>query len=216
MAMESSRTFLPAAGVDWLLPLYDPIVNLIGAGSARKVLLELAVPVSGDCVLDIGCGTGTFAVRIKTEHPDLDVVGLDPDPKALVRAKRKAGVASAAVRFDKGFADELPYKNESINHVFSSFMFHHLPSDVKLGTLREVRRVLKPGGSLCLLDFGGPEAPGHGILSHLFHSNHRLEENSEDSVLAYMERAGFPKFEKVTERSSLFGLIQLNYFRAIA
>lgn len=216
MAMESSRTFLPAAGVDWLLPLYDPIVKLIGAGSARKVLLELAVPGSGDRILDIGCGTGTFAVQIKKERPDLEVVGLDPDPKALARAKRKTQDASVAVQFDKGFSDELPYKSASINHVFSSFMFHHLPSDVKLGTLREVRRVLKPGGSLCLLDFGGPEAPGHGILSHFFHSNHRLEENSEDSVLTYMERSGFPKFEKVTERSSLFGLIQLNYFRAIA
>ena len=41
-------------------------------------------------VLDIGCGTGTLAVLIKRSHPEVEVVGLDPDPKALARAQQKA------------------------------------------------------------------------------------------------------------------------------
>jgi ubiquinone/menaquinone biosynthesis C-methylase UbiE len=214
--MESSRTFLPAAGADWLLPLYDPFVKLFGIGNARNVLLAQADLKPGHRVLDIGCGTGTFAVQIKQKYPNVEVTGLDPDPKALARAEQKAKQAAVAVKFDKGFSDELPYPDRSFDRVCSSFMFHHLPSDVKEKTLSEIRRVLKPGGFLDLLDFGGPGAAGHGIMSHIFHANHRLDENSEDTVLAMMKNAGLNGPEKLAEGKALFGFVQLNYFHAIA
>jgi len=167
-------------------------------------------------VLDIGCGTGTFAVQIKQKYPNVEVTGLDPDPKALARAEQKAKQAAVAVKFDKGFSDELPYPDRSFDRVCSSFMFHHLPSDVKEKTLSEIRRVLKPGGFLDLLDFGGPGAAGHGIMSHIFHANHRLDENSEDTVLAMMKNAGLNGPEKLAEGKAFFGFVQLNYFHAIA
>jgi ubiquinone/menaquinone biosynthesis C-methylase UbiE len=214
--MESSRTFLPAAGADWLLPLYDPFVKLFGIGNARNVLLAQADLKPGHRVLDIGCGTGTFAVQIKQKYPNVEVTGLDPDPKALARAEQKAKLAAVAVKFDKGFSDELPYPDRSFDRVCSSFMFHHLPSDVKEKTLSEIRRVLKPGGFLDLLDFGGPGAAGHGIMSHIFHANHRLDENSEDTVLAMMKNAGLNGPEKLAEGKAFFGFVQLNYFHAIA
>jgi ubiquinone/menaquinone biosynthesis C-methylase UbiE len=214
--MESSRTFLPAAGADWLLPLYDPFVKLFGIGNARNVLLAQADLKPGHRVLDIGCGTGTFAVQIKQKYPNVEVTGLDPDPKALARAEQKAKQAAVAVKFDKGFSDELPYPDRSFDRVCSSFMFHHLPSDVKEKTLSEIRRVLKPGGFLDLLDFGGPGAAGHGIMSHIFHANHRLDENSEDTVLAMMKNAGLNGPEKLAEGKAFFGFVQLNYFHAIA
>jgi len=216
MAMESSRTFLPAAGADWLLPLYDPFVKLFGIGNARNVLLAQADLKPGHRVLDIGCGTGTFAVQIKQKYPNVEVTGLDPDPKALARAEQKAKQAAVAVKFDKGFSDELAYPDRSFDRVCSSFMFHHLPSDVKEKTLSEIRRVLKPGGFLDLLDFGGPGAAGHGIMSHIFHANHRLDENSEDTVLAMMKNAGLNGPEKLAEGKAFFGFVQLNYFHAIA
>ncbi len=90
--MGSSRTYLPAAGHDWSLPLYDPIVKLLGGDAARKALLEQAALRPGQRVLDVGCGTGTLATLIKQLYPDVEVVGLDPDPKALARARRKAAL----------------------------------------------------------------------------------------------------------------------------
>jgi len=88
---ESARTYLPAAGHDWFLPLYDPLVKLIGGEAAGKALLDQAALRPGHRVLDVGCGTGTLATQIKRLYPDVEVVGLDPDPKALARATRKAG-----------------------------------------------------------------------------------------------------------------------------
>jgi ubiquinone/menaquinone biosynthesis C-methylase UbiE len=210
--MESARTYLPAAGHDWFLPLYDPIVKLLGGEAARKELLERAGLRPGDRVLDIGCGTGTLALQIKHLYPRVEIVGIDPDPKALARARHKAASSSVSVQFDQGFADELPYPERSFDHVFSSFMFHHLPAEERETTLREVRRVVKAGGEFHMLDFEGPEDRKHGWLANLFHSNKRLHDNSEERVLGLLKQAGFADAQKVGRRTMLFGGVA--YYRA--
>jgi ubiquinone/menaquinone biosynthesis C-methylase UbiE len=107
------------------LPFYDLFVKLLGINAARNALLDQAAVGPSHRVLDIGCGTGTLATLIKTRHPSLDVVGLDPDPKAVDLARRKTKRAEADVRFDQGFSDELPFPDASFDHVFSSFL--HVP-----------------------------------------------------------------------------------------
>src|SRR5262249_33980554 len=144
---ESRRTYIPAAGHDWALPLYDPIVKLFGGARARKALLDQAAIQPGHRVLDIGCGTGALVTLIKRLHSDVDVVGLDPDPKALARARRKAERAAVTVQLEHGVSDELPYPDASFHRVFSSFLLHHLPAGEKEKTLREGPRVLKPSGA---------------------------------------------------------------------
>jgi ubiquinone/menaquinone biosynthesis C-methylase UbiE len=163
-------------------------------------------------VLDIGCGTGSLVVQIKRLHPEADVVGLDPDPKALARAARKARRAGVSVQLDRGFADNLPYPGASFDRAFSSFMFHHLDPDEKAKTLREVRRVLKPGGALHLLDFGGPESSDGGFLPRLLHSGHRLRDNSEGPILALMTEAGLADPKRVGQGA--MRLWRIAYYRA--
>lgn len=214
MTTMTPRTYLPAAGHDWALPFYDPFVRLLGGHAVRAVLLEDADLRPGQRILDIGCGTGTLLVRLKQLHPDVEARGLDPDPKALARALRKARRASVSIELDEGFSDELPYSDASFDRVFSSFMFHHLPADVRAKTLQEVRRVLKPGASFHMLDFGGPE-PGTAGVARVLHSNHRLEDNSTSRVLALMKQAGFSSTKKVRDGAMLFGHIRIAYYEAV-
>lgn len=96
--------YLPAAGRDWALPLYDPLVKLLGAEAAKRRLVDQARLNGRLRILDVGCGTGTLATLIKASHPDSQVTGLDPDSKALARGGQKADRAGVAVRFDQGFA----------------------------------------------------------------------------------------------------------------
>jgi ubiquinone/menaquinone biosynthesis C-methylase UbiE len=214
MAEHTDRSYLPAAGHDWLLPVYDPVVRLLGGDAARRALIEQAELESGHRVLEIGCGTGTLTVMIKHGYPGVEVAGIDPDPRALERARRKAARDSALIRFDQGFADDLPYPERSFDRVFSSFMYHHLPSDEKPKMLQEARRVLKPGGELHMVDFEGSEDGRQGFLARLFHSNERLQENSPVRVLAIMRQAGFHDADKLGRRRLLFGTIE--YYRASA
>jgi ubiquinone/menaquinone biosynthesis C-methylase UbiE len=211
---ESVRNYLPAAGRDWCLPFYDPFVKLLGGDKARRALLGQAALRPGQRVLDVGCGTGTLAILIKQVHPDVEVVGIDPDPKALLRAKRKAARERIGIQFDQGFGGDLPYPEASFDRVFSSFMFHHLPADEKGKTLRAVRRRLKSGGELHLLDFEGPEDHAHGFLARLFHSHEQLKDNSESQVVSLMRQAGFADAKRTGGRTTLFGGVA--YFRAMA
>jgi ubiquinone/menaquinone biosynthesis C-methylase UbiE len=211
---ETRKTYLPAAGHDWMLPLYDPLVKLLGGDVARRALLDQAFIQPGHRVLDVGCGTGTLVVLIKRLHPDVDVIGLDPDPRVLARARRKAERASVSIQFDHGFSDALPYTDASVDRVYSSFMFHHLQRDEKQGTLREVRRVLRPGGVFRLLDFGGPESGDNGFLAHLIHSSHHLRDNSEERIVALLNQAGLVGPKKVSQGAMLFGRVRTNYYQA--
>ena len=209
-----NRRYLPAAGHDWALPLYDPLVKLLGADRARRALIEQAAIRPAHRILDVGCGTGTLVTLIQRMHPDVNIVGLDPDPKALRRAAQKAHQAGLSIRFDQGFSDELPYPDAAFDRVFSSFMFHHVPPDNRGNTLREIRRVLAPGGSLHLLDFERPEASAGGLLTRWIRSNPHLSDNSEQRILALLQQAGFICSEKLMRRALFFGLLPLGYYHA--
>jgi len=177
---KSQRTYLPAAGHGLFLPLYDLMARVLGADQARQNWLDQPQLRSAQRVLDIGCGTGTFATLVKKRFPKVEVIGLDPDQKALARAKRKSDRAGVSIQFDRGFADDLPYESNSFDVVFSSFMFHHLEGKDREKTLREVRRVLKPVGAFYLLDFEVSETGSEHGLFRMFHSSERLRDNCEE------------------------------------
>jgi len=213
MASDSSKAYLPAAGHDLFLPLYDPFTRLLGFDRRRQALLEQAGLAPGNRVLEIGCGTGTLTILAKELHPSVEVVGLDPDPKALARAEAKAERAGVSIQLDRGFAGSLPYPNASFDRVLSSMMFHHLDADEQAKMLREVARVLRPAGRLEMLDFAGPRSGGLG-LTRLIHSQARLKDNAADRVLALMRDAGLGEAKLVREERALF--MWLAYYRASA
>ena len=185
--MAERRHFIPAAGHDWLLPFYDPLQTLIGGDSFRRSMIDEARIQPGQRVLDIGCGTGSLVVQLLRLHPEADVTGLDPDAKALARARRKAERAGVSPKLERGFSDDLPYPDAAFHFVFSSFMFHHLKPEEQQATLSEVHRVLKPGGSFHLVDF------------------RNMTEN--DTLPNRMDETGFASSREVAMRRNLFGRI---------
>src|SRR5215212_7917300 len=206
------KTSLPAAGQDWLLPLYDPVHKLLGSELYHRRLVDQADLRPGHRVLEIGCGTGNLTVLIKSLYPGTEVVGLDPDPKALARARRKAERVALSVRLDRGFAEELPYPDASFDRVFSAFMFHHLEPDEKEKTLQEARWVLKPNASLHLVDFGGAKVRSDGFIARLQHRSERLRDNFGDRIPTLMRKVSFADPTEVTHRVTIFG--RVTYYRA--
>lgn len=160
--------YLPGAGRHWLLPLYDPLSRLTGVGRLHRLLLDAAGVRSGQRVLEIGCGTGNLITALARRTPGVDAVGIDPDPAALRRARRKAAKAGAEIRFEVAFAARLPLPDDHVDHVLSSLMMHHLDDTGREQALREVARVLRPGGRLHVLDLEGHHGRSHGLSPRTF------------------------------------------------
>jgi ubiquinone/menaquinone biosynthesis C-methylase UbiE len=203
-----AQGYLPAAGRDRFLPLYDPLTRLLGFQAAIRPLIAQAQLAPGMHVLDLGCGTGTVAVRVATEHPGVKMTGLDPDPLALARASRKAARARVSIAFERGFGEQLPYADRTFDRVLSSMMFHHLRKEVRAAVLSEIHRVLRPGGRLELLDFAGG---AHTGLAQLLHGNH-LDAAAEDRLIRRMGEAGLSGATRVASRKTLVGAIA--YYQA--
>ena len=150
------KTYLPAAGKDWLLPLYDPLTTLLGVQKCYHDLIAMTGFHPTDEILDVGCGTGSLVKVIKENAPRANVTGIDPDAKALaIAAKKLSGYIN--VRFDCGSGQILPYDHATFDHVLCSFVFHHMDIAEKVKMSREVRRVLKSGHNFLVMDFDSPE-----------------------------------------------------------
>lgn len=151
------RPYLPGMGRHWLLPFYDPFTRLAGVPRLHEQLLDRAGLRSGQRVLEIGCGTGNLLTALGRRRLGVEALGIDPDPAALRRARRKAARVKAPIRYERAFADDLPVPDGSFDRVLSSLMLHHLDGDERIRALRETRRVLRPGGELHLVDVDGSQ-----------------------------------------------------------
>ena len=204
MTTTEDRDYLPAMSRHMPLAFYDAFTRLLGARDAHWRLIAQAGIEPGATVLEIGTGTGALLLLAKRAVPDATVIGLDPDPRVLANAARKARRAGVTLRLDRGYADRLPYPDGSVDRVLSAFMLHHLPADQQHDALREVRRVLAPGGRLHLLDIDGsaPSAAGRLLrLGHVHTAEHHCAKHpgdqpglhahaDPDAALAALEKAG--------------------------
>jgi ubiquinone/menaquinone biosynthesis C-methylase UbiE len=149
------------------------LVTLARERTFRERLLEPARLRPGESVLDVGCGTGTLAIAAKRRvGPAGSVYGIDASPAMIARASNKAKKAGAAVIFENGLAESLPFPDARFDVVLSTVMLHHLPRKARQQSVREMRRVLKPGGRLLAVDFGGAARNGRGPLAHFHRRGH--------------------------------------------
>jgi ubiquinone/menaquinone biosynthesis C-methylase UbiE len=152
---EDTPQYIPALRFEWLTCFYDPVSRwTLRESTFKGRLLELAQIERGHRVLDLGCGTGTLALLIKSDRPRAQVIGLDADPKVLEIARAKAARAGLEITLDHGMAFELPHPDNSFDRVVSSLLFHHVTRENKVRTLKEAFRVLRPGGELHVADWG--------------------------------------------------------------
>ncbi len=216
---EAQKDFVPALGQNWLTPLYDVTIALTTReGRWRKLLLKAADPQPDDTILDIGCGTASFAILLKRTSPQTRVIGLDPDREVQVIAKRKASEAGADIEFVEAMGDAPPeaIQQAGVTKVVSSLVLHQVPLEGKRAIIGKAYELLPSGGRLHIADFGEQRTK---LMRFLFGSVQRLDgveytQPNADGVLPeIMRKSGFSPVEETVVIPTLVGSISL--YRAI-
>jgi ubiquinone/menaquinone biosynthesis C-methylase UbiE len=176
--------------------LYDALLWLAFGGRERQFrrrLLDIAGLRLGESVLDLGAGTGTLAILAKRAVGRSGTVcGVDPSPEMVARARSKAARARAQIRFENAAAQALPFADRSFDLALSTMMLHHLGRAARRELAAELRRVVRPGGRVLIVDFARSAPKGGGFGRHFRHRHGHVDPSE---IAGLLEEAGFPSIE---------------------
>lgn len=205
--------YVPALGWDSLTPLYDPLVRLTTREmSFKSRLLDEAAIDRTARLLDVGCGTGTLLLLVKRRIKSLLAIGLDGDMKVLGIARSKAHRQTEGIALVQAFGFDIPFADDAFDRVLSSLMLHHLTRDEKIRTLKEIFRVLRPGGELHVADWGRPHNLLMRVLAfsvRLADSFARTADNLHGRLPVLFQDAGFEHVTETARFATLFGTLSL-------
>jgi len=161
----SDQSFTPALGRLGSVGFYDRAIRLLTREKVwRAALLRQVAPEAGEIILDVGCGTGTFAIMLKRLCPGARIVALDPDPGVLKIASRKGTEAGVVIDWRQGFASDAEALGGTVDKVVSSLVFHQVPVTGKGEGIAAMFAAVRPGGEVHIADY----ASQRGIMRALF------------------------------------------------
>ena len=213
MTRSKESNYVPALRFRWLTQFYDAVVSVTTRERIiKQALIQQTHIREGQQILDLACGTGTLAIRIKQIEPRVTVTGVDGDPAILDLAVSKTRRAEISIRFDNALSWQLPYPSAHFDRIVSSLFFHHLSWDEKRRTAAELLRVLKPGGELHVADWG----PANNLLVRGMFGLVQLLDgfaNTQDNVTGKLpllfEKSGFSTILQNQSFNTLLGTIVL-------
>ena len=126
--------------------LYDRVIGSFNCLGLARLRQRLVGPLDG-AILEIGVGTG---LTLPYYGPDARVVGIEPEPTLLAGAAPRA--LAQGFPLHRARAESLPFADASFDAVVATLVFCSIPEAALVGTLAEVRRVLRPGGRFLQLE----------------------------------------------------------------
>lgn len=200
--MQPNKDFIPAAHYDFLTPFYGFFMEIFFGGAFKKITNHIKLGPNGK-LLDVGCGPANLLRVIHKKYPENKLIGLDIDPKILKIAHKKL---SGKAQLIQSSATELPFADNSADVVTSTLMIHHLDTLDKEKMIKEIYRVLKPGGRFFLFDFAKPVNLFGKIFVFLFHKFEHMEDALNNKYAEWTRKAGF---KKTGSLYSAYGMIEL-------
>jgi demethylmenaquinone methyltransferase / 2-methoxy-6-polyprenyl-1,4-benzoquinol methylase len=131
----------------------------------RRALVDAVAPAPGARVLDVATGTGMVAAELLARHGDCTIVGIDQSEQMLAGARaRFAG--DRRVELVEGQAERLPFADDSFDALTFTYLLRYV--DDPPATVRELARVVRPGGRVASLEFGVPPLPPARLAWRLY------------------------------------------------
>jgi demethylmenaquinone methyltransferase / 2-methoxy-6-polyprenyl-1,4-benzoquinol methylase len=139
-------------------PTYDRYARVLSFGQDprwRRFLVSQVNVGPNDTVLDVATGTAAVAIEL-ARRTGCRVVGLDQSPEMLETGRRRVAEAGLADRIElvEGSADRLPFEDASFDALTFTYLLRYVEDPA--ATMRELARVVKPGGTIAMLEFGVP------------------------------------------------------------
>jgi demethylmenaquinone methyltransferase/2-methoxy-6-polyprenyl-1,4-benzoquinol methylase len=119
----------------------------------RRALVSAVAPRDGQRVLDVATGTGMVAAELLA-RADCSVVGIDQSAEMLAGARARFAAAGSRVELMEGQAEALPFADASFDALTFTYLLRYV--DDPVATVRELARVVRPGGRVASLEFGVP------------------------------------------------------------
>ena len=149
------KAFIPALGYSFLTAWYDLAIKLtMPERKFRGKLVDELDPKDGETILEFGFGTAQNLILAFQRNHKAVLAGLDIDPAINSIAAHKLGKLGYDIALHLYDGTTFPFANNSFDKVFSSLVFHQLDRETKLACIKEIFRVLKPGGALVVGDWG--------------------------------------------------------------
>jgi demethylmenaquinone methyltransferase / 2-methoxy-6-polyprenyl-1,4-benzoquinol methylase len=150
--MDAIELFAP------LGPTYDRYARLLSLGQDprwRRFLVSRVGVSADDTVLDVATGTAAVAIEL-VRRTGCRVVGLDQSREMLYTGRRRVDEAGLADRIElvEGTAERLPFGDESFDALTFTYLLRYVEDPA--ATMRELARVVRPGGTIAMLEFGVP------------------------------------------------------------
>lgn len=200
--------YIPALSFKWLTPLYDPLLKwVMREETFKRKLVQRAGIQPNMSILDLGCGTGTLTLMLKRSHPDANVTGMDGDTEILTIARDKSHGMN--IQWDEGLASSLPYPDSVFDRVITSLVIHHLITDDKRRAFKEMYRVLKPHGTLYVLDFGAPHSPFTRLMVAYMRRLEETADNFDGLIPRFITEAGFGGVKEAENFVTVFGPLSI-------
>jgi SAM-dependent methyltransferase len=143
-------------------PDYNKVIDaaIRASGESAEYFADLKVSLARDAlasrlpssILDFGCGIGNAVRLLAAAFPAAFVTGVDPSPNSVEVARQRSLADGRRLRFVIHDGTGLPFANEAFDLGFTSNVFHHIPRGDHLSWIRELRRVIRPGGVLLLFE----------------------------------------------------------------
>lgn len=218
--MSVEPAYTPAAGHHWLTPFYDiGVAMLTRERQWRDALVRQLDPRANDTIIDIGCGTGSLILRIGRAAPSARLIGIDPDPAVMARARARFAAAGLSVELHVGFARQVAelVGSQRPTKIVSSLVFHQVPMAEKKAALASIFRALQTGGELHIADYGLQRTR---LMRMLFRSiiqnldgRANTEPNARGVLPDLMAASGFRNVEETSVTATPSGSISL--YRAV-
>ena len=157
--MDAIELFAPLA------PTYDRYARLLSFGQDprwRRFLVSRLVVGPENTVLDVATGTAAVAIEL-VRRTGCRVVGLDQSPEMLEAGRGRVEAAGLGDRIEllAGSAEQLPFADASFDGLTFTYLLRYV--DDPEATMRELARVVRPGGTIAMLEFGVPRGPARPI-----------------------------------------------------